>query len=303
MEVPLMPRSLDLFLAALAPAIWGSTYIVTTELLPDGYPMTAATLRALPAGLLLLAVTRAFPRGMWLVRSFVLGALNFSIFWWLLFVAAYQLPGGVAATVGAIQPLIVLYLSKLLLSQTVSPVAVIGGIGGILGVSLLVLTPKAALDGVGILAAVGGAVSMAFGTVLTRKWQPPVPALTFTAWQLTAGGLLLLPVALFAEPPLPPLEIGAVFGFTYLGLIGGALTYLFWFRGIARLGPATVAPLGLLSPVAATLLGLIILDERLSYLQTSGITMVLISVWLSQHAQRKTLVSEDLDSARVNIRD
>ena len=33
------------------------------------------------------------------------------------------------------------------------------------------------------------------GTVLTRKWRPPVPLLTFTAWQLTAGGLLLLPVA------------------------------------------------------------------------------------------------------------
>lgn len=281
-----MSRSLDLFLTALAPAIWGSTYIVTTELLPDGYPMTAAMLRALPAGVLLLIFTRALPRGIWLLRSFVLGALNFSIFWWLLFVAAYQLPGGVAATVGAIQPLIVLYLSKLLLDQGIRPAAVIAGIGGILGVALLVLTPRAALDGVGILAALSGAVSMAFGTVLTRKWQPPVPALTFTSWQLTAGGLLLLPVALWAEPALPPLDTGAVVGFAYLGLIGGVLTYFFWFRGIARLGPATVAPLGLLSPVAATLLGFLILDEALSPLQTTGMMLVLVSVWLGQHAQR-----------------
>lgn len=281
-----MPRSLDIILTALAPAVWGSTYIMTTELLPDGYPMTAAMLRALPAGILLLMLTRALPRGKWLVRSFVLGALNFSIFWWLLFVAAYELPGGVAATVGAIQPLIVLYLSKLLLDQGIRPVAVIAGIGGILGVALLVLTPRAALDWVGILAAFGGAVSMAFGTVLTRKWQPPVPALTFTSWQLTAGGLLLLPVALWAEPPLPPLDTGAILGFTYLGLIGGALTYFFWFRGIARLGPATVAPLGLLSPVAATLLGLLILGETLSPLQTTGVVLVLVSVWLGQHAQR-----------------
>lgn len=281
-----MPRTFDLILTALAPAVWGSTYIVTTELLPDGYPMTAAMLRALPAGILLLLFTRALPRGIWLVRSFVLGALNFSIFWWLLFVAAYQLPGGVAATVGAIQPLIVLYLSKLLLDQSIRPAAVIAGIGGILGVSLLVLTPSAALDWIGILAALGGAISMAFGTVLTRKWQPPVPALTFTAWQLTAGGLLLLPVALLAEPALPPLDIGAVQGFAYLGLIGGALTYFFWFRGIARLGPSTVAPLGLLSPVAATLLGLVILGETLSPLQTIGMALVLASVWLGQHAQR-----------------
>lgn len=281
-----MPRTLDLVLTALAPVVWGSTYIVTTELLPDGYPMTAAMLRALPAGILLLIFTRALPRGIWLARSFVLGALNFSIFWWLLFVAAYQLPGGVAATVGAVQPLIVLYLSKLLLDQNVRPAAVIAGIGGFLGVALLVFTPGAALDETGILAALGGAISMAVGTVLTRKWQPPVSALTFTAWQLTAGGLLLLPVALLAEPALPPLDTGAVLGFVYLGLIGGALTYFFWFRGIARLGPSTVAPLGLLSPVAATLLGLLFLNETLSFFQTIGVTLVLASVWLSQHAQR-----------------
>ena len=64
-----MPRTFDLLLTALAPAIWGSTYIVTTELLPDGYPMTAAMLRALPAGILLLAFTRTLPHGIWLLRS------------------------------------------------------------------------------------------------------------------------------------------------------------------------------------------------------------------------------------------
>lgn len=43
---------------ALAPLIWGSTYLVTTEFLPPDRPFTAALLRVLPAGLLLLAWTR-----------------------------------------------------------------------------------------------------------------------------------------------------------------------------------------------------------------------------------------------------
>jgi probable blue pigment (indigoidine) exporter len=102
-------RTIDILLTALAPAVWGSTYIVTTELLPDGYPLSVAMLRALPAGLLLLVLVRTLPQGIWWLRVTVLGALNFSIFWWLLFVAAY--PGGVAATVGAVQPLIVLGLA------------------------------------------------------------------------------------------------------------------------------------------------------------------------------------------------
>ena len=47
-----MARNTDVLLTAIAPAIWGSTYLVTTELLPQGYPLTVAMLRALPAGLL-----------------------------------------------------------------------------------------------------------------------------------------------------------------------------------------------------------------------------------------------------------
>ncbi|WP_249044498.1 hypothetical protein [Crossiella equi] len=75
-------------LTALAPAVWGSTYLVTTELLPPGRPLLAAVLRALPAGLLLVALTRRLPRGDWWWRSFVLGALNIGVFFALLFVAA-----------------------------------------------------------------------------------------------------------------------------------------------------------------------------------------------------------------------
>jgi len=295
-----MPRSLDVLLTALAPLIWGSTYLVTTEVLPDGYPLTAAMLRALPAGLLLLALTRILPRGIWVLRSFILGALNFSIFWWLLFVAAYQLPGGVAATVGAIQPLIVLFLSKLLLDQDVRLRAMIAGLAGIVGVGLLVLTPDASLDTVGLIAAAGGATSMAFGIVLTRKWQPPVSALAFTSWQLFAGGLLLLPAAILFEPPLPPPSLANAAGFTYLSVIGGAATYVVWFRGISRLGPSAVAPLGLFSPVTAVLLGWAVLSQTLGLLQISGVMLVLLSVWLSQYAQGR--VALDLQSNGVRVR-
>ncbi|MFN4169646.1 MAG: EamA family transporter, partial [Pannonibacter phragmitetus] len=85
---------MTLFLTALAPAIWGSSYIVITEMLPPDRPLTLALLRALPAALLLLLIVRQLPRGRWIFRVLVLGALNFSIFWTLMNVGAYRLPGG-----------------------------------------------------------------------------------------------------------------------------------------------------------------------------------------------------------------
>ena len=83
---------------------------------------------------------------------FLLGALNFSVFWAMLFVAAYRLPGGVAATLGAIQPLLVIALARLLLGAPVRGLAVLAAAAGLGGVALLVLTPKAALDPVGVAA-------------------------------------------------------------------------------------------------------------------------------------------------------
>ncbi len=277
-----MTRLLNVAATALAPAIWGSTYIVTTELLPAGYPVTASLLRALPAGLLLLLIVREMPPPPWWGKLLLLGALNFSLFWSLLFLAAYSLPGGVAATLGALQPMLVIFLAHRLLNTPILAVSILAAAGGAGGVALLVLTADAALDSVGVIAALGAALSMAAGTVLSRKWQPPVPPLTFAAWQLTAGGLLLLPLALWLEPPLPTLRVANLAGFAYLALIGAALTYALWFRGIARLDPSAVSALGFLSPATAILLGWLFLGQHMSGLQVAGFLIVLISIWMSQ---------------------
>lgn len=282
-----MNRLTVLGLTALAPIVWGSTYLVTTEMLPAGIPLTLAVLRALPAGLLLILVLRKLPESIWWLRVVVLGVLNFSLFWWLLFIAAYRLPGGVAATVGAVQPLIVLFLSRWLLNSRLSPVSIMASIAGVFGVAILLLTPNAALDPLGIIAGLAGAFSMAAGTVLSRRWQPPVSALTFTSWQLTAGGLVLLPFAIVFEPALPALSSLNLIGLGYLTLIGGALTYALWFRGLAILGPSSVASLGFLSPVSAVVLGWFYLNQQLSTLQFIGMIVILLSVWASQRAETR----------------
>lgn len=289
-----MKQTSDIFLTALAPAIWGSTYLVTTQMLPAGYPVTLAVLRALPAGLLLLALTRCLPPRAWLGRTFLLGALNFAVFWSLLFVAAYRLPGGVAATLGSLQALMVIVMARGWLGTRIRPGAVAAALAGVFGVALLLLGPEAALDPVGIAAGLGGAASMAAGTVLSRRWQPPVSALSFTAWQLTAGGLLLVPVAALFEPALPALTPVNLAGLVWLGLIGAALTYWLWFRGLSRLEPGAASMLGMMSPVTAVGLGWLWLGQALTPLQMVGAAIVLGSVWMGQIANRPSGSTPDV---------
>ena len=269
---------------ALAPAIWGSTYIVTTQLLPPDRPFIAALLRTLPAGLLLLMfVGRLPPRAEW-GRLAVLSALNIGFFQALLFIAAYRLPGGLAAVVGAIQPLLVMGLAWLLDRRPPARLAVGAGVLGVLGMAVLLLSPGAAWDAAGIAAALAGAACMAAGTYLTRRWRSELPVLALTGWQLLLGGLMLAPLAVLVDPPLPALGAVQVLGYAYLSLAGALLAYALWFRGIARLSPVAVSSLGLLSPLVAVVLGWALLGQAMSGLSLAGLVTVLASILAVQRA-------------------
>lgn len=63
MSTPTMNRTATVLLTALAPVSWGTTYAVTTELLPVDRPLFTGMMRALPAGLVLLALARVLPAG------------------------------------------------------------------------------------------------------------------------------------------------------------------------------------------------------------------------------------------------
>ncbi len=273
-------------LTALAPAVWGTTYIVTTHALPTGHPVFAALMRTLPAGALALALTRRLPSGQWWWKSLVLGALNMACFFPLLFVAAQRLPGGVAATLGAAQPIIVAGLAVVVLSERPSAWRLMWGGIGVVGVALVVLGPQAGLDVLGVTAGLGGAVSMGLGVVLTKRWGKPdgVSALSLAGWQLTGAGLLLIVPALLIDGVPTGIDATAVAGYSWLGLVGGLAAYVLWFEGIRRLPVTPTALLGLLSPLTAALLGHVIAGEVFSPIQLLGFALALTAMTAGQLA-------------------
>ncbi|AJC19547.1 ABC transporter permease [Pandoraea pulmonicola] len=271
-------RWTDALLTAFAPMIWGSTYIVTTQLLPPDRPFTAALIRVLPSGLLLLFYARRWPaRGEW-GRLLVLSALNIGAFQALLFVAAYRLPGGLAAVVGAIQPLLVMALVWGVEHRRPLLPTVWAAVAGVVGMAVLLLSPGTVFEPIGILAALAGAASMATGTYLTRRWRPQMPVLALTGWQLWLGGLMLAPLAAWFDPPLPSLTLWQTLGYLYLSMAGALLAYALWFRGIARLAPVAVSSLGLLSPLTAVILGWVLLDQAIKGFAFVGLAMVFASI-------------------------
>ncbi|MEM0630246.1 EamA family transporter [Klebsiella michiganensis] len=274
----------DLFLTALAPAIWGSTYIVTSQFLPPDRPFIAALLRVLPAGIALLIWSRRFPLRVEWWKLIVTGILNIGAFQALLFIAAYRLPGGLAAVIGAIQPLLVMLLAWCVDRQRSPWLAVLSAFMGIAGMAMLLLSPQTTLEPLGIAAAFLGAMSMALGTWLSRRWAIALPVIALTGWQLLIGGIVLAPIALLIDPPLHQVTLTQAAGYLWLCVAGAMLAYGLWFRGISRLSPVAVSAMSLLSPVTAVLLGWVFLGQKIEGLALVGLVIVLFSVLSIQRA-------------------
>lgn len=263
-----------IMITLLGPMLWGTTYAVFTETLPVSHPLLTGALRALPAGLILLALNPRIPPLAALKRHAVIGVSNIGLFFALLFVAASRMPGGLAATLGAIQPLVVVLISAWLIGRAPHPVQILAGIAGLIGVALLVLSPEASPDPIGVAAAIGGALSMSIGTILIDRWGRMGTPLETTTWQLIFGGGILLPMALMIEglPPAPGLT--EMMGYGWLMLMGTAFAYYVWTRGIGRIGPSAIY-LALASPVVATAIGAIALGEWFNPLQWAGMALVI----------------------------
>jgi len=276
---------------AIAPVTWGSTYFVTQRFLPAEYPLYGSVLRALPAGLLLLALSRALPRGAWWWRSGVLGLLNVGAFFALIYVAAQLLPSSVASTVTATSPMAMVLLGWALLRERPRLVTVGAALLGAVGVVLTAFTGPARLDLVGLGASLAAMLMAALGYVLTRKWTTapgatPVNVFANTSWQLMAGSLLLVPVAVAVEGAPPPLDARTLPAYAYLSLVATALAFTAWFTGLRHLSAGTVGIIGLLNPVTGVLLGTLAAGEHLSGRQVVGIVLVLLGVLAGQSLAR-----------------
>lgn len=236
---------------ALAPAIWGSTYLVTPELVTAGPPAAGhhradASRGPDPAGL----HPHAADRNMAVARP---GARNAQH-------PRVQLPdvrrglsptGWYRSNAMAVQPMIVLILAALLL---------------------------------GVASALAAAVCLAAGITLTKLWRRPdgVGLLPSTGWQPTAGGLVSLPFTLCLEGLPTTINGTKIIGFAYLISLGAVISYAIWFRGIARLPVLAVSFLAFGSPIVATLLRHLLLHQTLSILQLVGILVIISGALLAQ---------------------
>ena len=102
---------------------------------------------------------------------------------------------------------------------------------------------------------------------------------------MLAGGLILLPFALFQLPAAVP-SLEATLSVLALSLLGTALAQLILFRMLALHGSARLSLVTYLMPGFALVYGALILDEQISAATLAGLALILAGVALASGAVR-----------------
>jgi drug/metabolite transporter (DMT)-like permease len=272
-------RGNDWLLLVLLSVLWGGSFFFAAVALPAIPPLTLVLARVTLAAAALLPVLyclgHRLPRAWAQWRSFaVLALLNNVVPFTLIVYGQTRITSGLAAVINATTPLFTLIIARVFAGEALGASRLAGVATGIIGVAILVGEGALTADiagVVGMLCVLGGALSYGMSALWMRTLRHIPPILTAGA-QLICAAVLLLPMAAIVDRcwqlPWPSsLQILAVLA---LALLSTAVAYILFFRISATSGPSNVMLVTLLIPLTATLLGVLVLGERLAPHQLLG---------------------------------
>jgi drug/metabolite transporter (DMT)-like permease len=262
-------------------AIWGSTWLFIKIGLQDLPPISFAGLRFVLASLILVALAAArgsrFPRRRsdWTLLL-VAGVLGFACNYGLLFWGEQHVSSGLAALLQATIPAFGLVFAHLVLpGERMTPLKVSGVLLGVLGVGVIFSNQFEVADPLalrGSLAIVAGGICIAYANVLVKARGGHLDAAVLSAGQMIFGLVPLVVVgwAVEGSPFAFHWTLRAVVSLLYLTIVGSVIAFLLYFWLVKHMAVTTTMLIALVTPVIAVLLGLIVLDERLTWRTLAG---------------------------------
>jgi drug/metabolite transporter (DMT)-like permease len=273
---------------AVLTLVWGCNWPVLKLGVAELAPLTFRAVTLPFAALGMLAVSKLsggsirIPRHLW-GRLLVLALFNITGWNGLVLFGLQQLPAGRSAILAYTMPIWSVLFALALLHEPLSLRKIAGMAFGMAGMALLLgddirniqRTPAAAM------LIVAAAMSWAFGTVLLRKFKPPVPQNTLTGWMMLLGWMPLAATApFFATGPLALPSGGALFAIGYNIFLAGTLAHWAWFTLVRTLPVAVSSMSSLPVPVVGVFAGMLVLGEHPGVTEWSALALVVAAMLL-----------------------
>jgi drug/metabolite transporter (DMT)-like permease len=322
----LSPASSFTLMLMIAPFfLWGTAMVAMKGTVDHTTPMFMASLRLLPAGLLVLLASmmmgRSQPKG-WTAWLWIclFGIVDGAMFQGFLAEGLVRTGAGLGSVMIDSQPLAVALMARILFGERIGLFGVLGLTLGAIGISLLGLPDQWILQGIdairygdlshlslqsGIISVetlidrlfqsgewlmLLAALSMAVGTVMVRYVSRHADPVSATAWHMVIGGVMLTAISGVNETEQwQHLNTNDWLALAYASIFGSALAYGLFFYFASKKNLTSFIALTFLTPVFALLFSSIFLAEQLSRVQWVGVGFTLVSIYLIN--QRETLMA------------
>ncbi|MGB5984444.1 MAG: DMT family transporter [Desulfobacterales bacterium] len=287
---------IKLFLAAV---IWGGTFVAGRVVAAEADPYAASFLRYLIASAVLLAITARYHRGLpglsgrqWrivlLLAASGVVAYNVCFFSGLKFISA-----GRASLIIATNPMFIALMAHLIFREQLNRLQKCGVLLSIGGAMIVISrgSPATLLTdavGLGELFIIGAVVSWVSFSLLGKWILSDLSPLVSVSYASAAGTLgLFIPAYLRGVvPAMGTYGVQTWLGLVYLGLLGTALAFVWYYQGIQKIGPTRSGLFINFVPVSAVTLAVLILNEPLSPSLVIGALTVTGGVYLTRTPQR-----------------
>lgn len=246
---------------------WGSNFNAGAYIIQHMPPITAAAERFIVANVALLLIFSITGQLRWSVlrQNFwayaligILGVVGFNM---AMFYGLHTTSAINGALIMATTPLSTMLLARILEGEKLNMAKSIGLLFGLAGVLLVIsqgqllhlLQLKVAIGDVILL---GGSISFALASILSRKLVKNATPLETTSFSMLFGTVVLAVLSLSIEHPLTATAHAPMLvhiALLYLAVFGSMLAYLFWFNGIQTVGASRAAVFFNLVPVFSML--------------------------------------------------
>ncbi len=263
--------------------LWATGFVVARLSAGHVAPLWFLSLR-FPLALVFMLVVALLQKARWpnatqALHAMVAGAFLHGFYlatnYWAV---AHGLPGGVAALIIGLQPLITAFMASLILGERVSLRHWLGLGVGLVGIAL-VLSPKLQFSHTGGITPVTagvtflGAVAIAFGTVYQKRFATGIDLATGGVYQYVGATLVVLLLAVFTEDFFFDHSLQAWAALAWSVIVLSIIAISLLMVMIREGAVSRVSSLIFLVPGVAALMTYVLFGEELNWIQILGMVV------------------------------
>lgn len=286
----------------LAPVIWGGALsagrIVSAEL----PAFTTSFIRFIIASLFMVPALylkeKKFPKPTrgemgWIFLLSLVGVVFFNA---LLFTSLKTITAVRSSVLLAFTPALVAVAARFIFKEKITLLIAAGIIAATTGAVLTITNGDIAgvmASGlaIGDIYMLGAVIAWGAYSIIIKLAMSRLSPLALLAYGSVVGVIILIPFTIYegAWSAIPDLSTAAIWSLIYLSIGAAGLAYLWYYEGIAKVGSSKASVFLNVEPVAAIILGVVLLGEELTLVVTIGAILVIGGLFLTNYKPKNRL--------------